>query len=103
MNLAVTAVSLTIEWDRGWNGGLAQTFYMSYLDKSETIPDTGVHYEVKLREDDGIRDSTEYTVSLYAENTKGPSTAVTKTATTKGEYSNSTLTCYTVHFTQYIL
>ncbi len=84
----MTAVSLTVDWDRGWDGGSTQTFHLSYGNKEQLLsdnPNGNEHYTVTLGEADGIEESTQYTVSLYASNSEGSSTAVTDVATTKGK------------------
>ena len=90
MQLTPTAVSLTADWDRGFNGGKSQIFYLSVNGEHqrtvEDDPDGSGHYTVRLDEDDDIRASTTYIVSLYARNEIGESDTLTKTTNTKGVY-----------------
>ena len=88
MMLSVTAVSLTVEWDRGWDGGSPQTFHLVYDGNEQIIPDNDPsgngHYSVKLSGEE----STQYTVTLYARNSEGTSSEQTKTATTKCKFGD---------------
>lgn len=91
-----------MEWDRGWDGRSAQIFHLNYPGGTKHINDSTEHYLEKLGENDGIKDSTEYTVSLYAENYKGSSLTVTKTTTTKGESVLRTFTLFVGNFSKNI-
>ncbi len=88
LKLTATAVSLTIEWDRGFNGGLLQTFHLGYGGSQQPIQDDNPvendHYTVRLGDGEGIRESTDYTVSLYAANMLGDSSTLRETIRTKG-------------------
>ena len=78
---AVSANSLTVSWTPGWDGGVAQTFYVSYrqwtqasngdqsqdVEKVITILDD--HASVKLVED--IVPDTDFEVKVWAENSVG--------------------------------
>ena len=81
----MTAVSLTIEWVRGWNGGSPQTFHLQYginkHERPDDDPNGDGHYSIRL----AAEESTRYTVSLYATNSKGSSSVKTATATTNRE------------------
>ena len=81
----MTAVSLTVEWDRGWDGGLPQRFHVMYDSKEQIIrdndPDGNGHYSARL----DAEESTRYTVSLYATNSKGSSSVKTATTITNRE------------------
>ena len=74
-----------MEWERGWDGGSPQRFHVMYDSKEQIIPDNDPdgngHYSTRL----DAEESTRYTVSLYATNSKGSSSVKTATATTKCE------------------
>ena len=79
----MTAVSVTVEWDSGWDGGSPQTFYLAYDSNEQIIPDDDPngngHYSVRL----DAEESTQYAVTLYAKNSQGSSSVKIETATTK--------------------
>ncbi len=58
LKLTATAVSLTVEWDRSFNGGLLQTFHLGYGGSQQPIQDDNLvenyHYAVRLGTDEGI-------------------------------------------------
>ena len=88
MRLTATAASVTVEWKRGFNGGSQQTFRLECAGTTLQIPDDQPagedYYTVRLGEEDGIGESTTYTVLLYAQNDLGESNRVQETITTKG-------------------
>ena len=92
LTLTVTAVSLTAAWKRGFDGGLQQTFHLKYDGNEKLIvddkPHDDDHYTVRLGVNEGITESTTYTVSLYAQNELGSSKTLEETEATKGSKSS---------------
>ena len=88
MKLTATAVSITVEWKRGFDGGPQQTFHLQCAGTEQRIPDHRPpgedHYTVRLGEEDDIEGSEKYKVLLYAENSLGNSSVLQETVTTKG-------------------
>ena len=88
LRLTATAASVTVEWKRGFNGGSQQTFHLECAGTTLQIPDDQPagedYYTVRLGEEDGIGESTTYTVLLYAENELGESNRLQEKVTTKG-------------------
>ena len=88
LKLTATAASVMVEWKRGFSGGLQQTFHLECAGNTLQIPDDQPagedYYTVRLGEEDGIGESTTYTVLLYAENELGNSSMLQENITTKG-------------------
>ena len=88
LKLTATAVSIMVEWKRGFSGGSQQTFHLEYAETKLLIPDDQPagedYYIVRLGEEDGIEESTAYMVLLYAETELGESNMLQETITTKG-------------------
>lgn len=82
--LTATATVITAEWDRGWDGGREQIFYLEYADSIHIVADhqTDTHLIVKLFVN--VQPVTRYTVSLLARNSIGSSETMIETVTTKG-------------------
>ena len=95
LKLTATATSITVEWKRGFNGGSQQTFYLQYAGTELVIHDNQPagedYYTVRLGEEDGVKQSTSYTVLLYAETELGESNRLQETITTKGSTNFSCL------------
>ena len=76
----VTAVSIRVQWIRGFNGGLDQTFTIRYTDvvsgvvkEKSGIEDKVVGSGQMMTDDitDGIEPETEYQLQIFADNLKG--------------------------------
>ena len=76
----VTAVSIRVQWIRGFNGGLKQTFTIRYTDvvrgvvkEKSGIEDKVVGSGQMITDDitDGIEPETEYQLQIFADNSQG--------------------------------
>ncbi|KAK2139284.1 hypothetical protein LSH36_1889g00004 [Paralvinella palmiformis] len=76
----VTAVSIRVQWIRGFNGGLDQTFTIRYTDvvsgvvkEKSGIEDKVVGSGQMITDDitDGIEPETEYQLQIFADNLQG--------------------------------
>ena len=76
----VTAVSIRVQWIRGFNGGLYQTFTIRYTDvvsgvvkEKSGIEDRVVGSGQMITDDitDGIEPETEYQLQIFADNSQG--------------------------------
>ena len=87
-----TAVSITVDFQPGWNGGLTQVFTIEYQEAGEndvhTINDipnkNGLPVLWKIK-GDNIKPDTSYTVRVWAKNTRGVSQKKERKVKTKGE------------------
>ena len=76
----VTAVSIRVQWIRGFNGGFEQTFIIRYTDvvsgvvkEKSGIEDKVVGSGQMITDDitDGIEPETEYQLQIFADNLQG--------------------------------
>ncbi|KAK2139235.1 hypothetical protein LSH36_1917g00028 [Paralvinella palmiformis] len=76
----VTAVSIRVQWIRGFNGGLDQTFTIRYTDvvsgvvkEKSGIEDRVVGSGQMITDDitDGIEPETKYQLQIFADNSQG--------------------------------
>lgn len=73
-DIRATPYSITVKWQAGWNGGPEQTFIVEYYSTGmhgiiQNIPDGEGARSYKLTK--GIHPKQNYTVAIYAQNTKG--------------------------------
>ena len=77
--LSRTAVSITVEFLPGWNGGSSQKFTIEYKEvddiqgKKIQIPDPELSIIIakKLGDSEGIKPDTQYSVRVWATNMRG--------------------------------
>ena len=89
----VTAVSIRVQWIRGFNGGLKQTFSIRYTEivsgvvkEKSGIEDKVVGSGQMITDDitDGIEPETEYQLQIFADNSQEQAVGDKVSAVTPG-------------------
>ena len=87
-------MSLTIEWNPGWDGGHPQTFTVSYIISGTSdsalllpgLPDIRTDGKIKTTLTAGISSTTTYDVTVFATNEKGDGGSITEQISTIGKH-----------------